>query len=291
MSASRRLQIVLPALAAALSAAYLHLILRDGPRIIDATAYYLEAKVLASGALTLPVSGPPHATVGRFLVAAAGSRDAASVIFPPGYPALLALGFLVGAPLAVGPALAAVICGLTMDVTRQMARRLALPRPELVVALAGTLSATCAALRYHTADTMSHGLAAALLLASVACALRLAPRGSAEAAPLPALGLGLTLGALAATRPVTAIAVAIAAAPLLPDLRPRRHLVLAFLGLAPGLLLWLAYQHAATGSAVEHGPGSLLRPQRRTSRLLPLRLRRGDWLPRRARRLRAPQPP
>ena len=37
------------ALAFALSWAYLHVYLRGGPRIIDATSYFLEARSLAAG--------------------------------------------------------------------------------------------------------------------------------------------------------------------------------------------------------------------------------------------------
>ena len=241
----RVVQTVAPALAAALSAAYVVVYLRGGPRIIDATSYWLEASILAEGRLALPIDGPEHATLGRFLVLTPNGE--ASVIFPPGYPAVLALGFLVGAPLAIGPALAAALCWTTMDLCRRVLAALrshdiAIP-VESLVAVVGLLSATSAALRYHTSDTMSHGLAALLVCAALSAALRLR---HASHAPAAAVLLGLTLGWLAATRPVSALATAPAAA-LVVGLPPLRIAALVALGAVPGVALWLAYQHHATG--------------------------------------------
>lgn len=244
----RLVQTVAPALAAALSAIYVVVYLRGGPRIIDATAYWLQASILADGHWALPIEGPEASTLGRFMLLTP-SGDA-SVIFPPGYPAVLALGFLVGAPLAVGPALAAALTFATMDLARRVLRAAQpsfdAPIPiESLVAIAGLLSATCAALRYHTADTMSHGLAALLIGTTLAAALRIrhGPRAGRTA---PALLVGLALGWLAATRPVSAGAAALAALAIVG--RPPIPIVLAIaLGTLPGLALWLGYQHHATG--------------------------------------------
>src|SRR5690606_35766772 len=76
-----------------LSAGYIHFYLRGGPRIIDATAYYLQARVLADGGMTFLAPAPSAAFRGRFLVPAADPGEVLSlgVLFPPGYPALLAL--------------------------------------------------------------------------------------------------------------------------------------------------------------------------------------------------------
>ena len=241
-------QTIAPALAAALSAVYVVVYLRGGPRIIDATAYWLEASLLADGRLALPLEGPAQATLGRFLLLTPSGE--ASVIFPPGYPAVLALGFVAGAPLAVGPALAAALTFATMDLARRallvIQRQHDAPIPvESLVAVAGLLSATCAALRYHTADTMSHGLAALLIAAAMAASLRVREPLSS----LPAeLLLGLTLGWLVATRPVSAIATSVA---VLAVVGPRpRALATMTIGALPGLALWLGYQHHATGEVL-----------------------------------------
>ena len=267
---------LLPLCAAALSRAYLWHYLRGGPRIIDATAYLLQARGLADGGFSLPLSYPEHATLGRFLLRSGGSVEPRfSVIFPPGYPALLALGVLAGAPLWVGPALAIAVTAATMGVARQLVRASApsarvkqtvatrhtlLKRVSGVapswplVALSGCLAVVSGALRYHTADTMSHGAAALWWTLAVMLLLSLANtddnsmrRGGY------ALGLGGCWGMLFATRPVSALALGmtlVAAAWWLSSLRARLSLPLLWwllLGCAPGVGLWLLHQHEASG--------------------------------------------
>jgi hypothetical protein len=270
--------------AAALSAAYVAVYLRGGPRIIDATSYFLEARAMAEGLFSWPIEAPAPATVGRFLVrheAPSGPRLA--VIFPPGYPALLAAGFRLGAPLAVGPILAALLVVATYALAARLVpdaptTHACDPRAISVPRLAALFSVTSAALRYHTADTMAHGLAAlcfsgalALTLAALdtlgTTARRAPPASRARAAPQAdpaALALlltataGLLAGWLCATRPVSGLALAITLAlalgqrdrgaclrvPLGERLKLAAVLAAATL---PGLLLLLAHQRAATG--------------------------------------------
>ncbi|MRG94245.1 hypothetical protein [Polyangium spumosum] len=256
-----RLFLLLAALAAAaLSAAYVALYLRGGPRIIDATSYFLEARLLATGQLAFPLDEPVASTLGRFLVRAdSPDGPTAAVLFPPGYPALLALGFLARAPLATGPLLAAALTIATYALAERalpedtpLADRVSLAR------LATLFSVLCAALRYHTADTMSHGLAA--LCFTSALALALAAVRALEArrsALLPSLGAGFFAGWLAATRPPSALALLLALAFLLVATRDTTarasrasrlaSLVLLAAGALPGLALLIAHQHAATG--------------------------------------------
>jgi len=256
---SSRLFLALAALAAAaLSAAYIPLYLRGGPRIIDATSYFLEARALADGHLAFPLDEPAASYLGRFLVRAEHPEGpTAAVLFPPGYPALLALGFLAHAPLAIGPLLAAAItiatyalASLVFEKAPPLADRASLPR------LAAVFSVACAALRYHTADTMSHGLAALCFTASLALALA-AVRAleSNTNARLASLGTGLFAGWLAATRPFSALALGLALAFVFASIararaipRDARLRALAFvaLGSLPGLALLAAHQHAAT---------------------------------------------
>jgi hypothetical protein len=226
------LWVAAPLAAAALSAAYVLFYLRGGARIIDATAYWLEARTFASGSLTLPMVGPEASVMGRFVLRA---PEGAAVIFPPGYPAVLALGFAIGAPLAIGPLLAACITLATMDLTRWLAPA-SLRGPA--VTLAALVSVVCATLRYHTADTMAHGLAALCVTIAAAAALRARPHGGRPSA----VALGAALGLLFATRPVSALAALV----LLP--LARRRLGLVALAAIPGVLGWGIYQHAATGS-------------------------------------------
>ncbi|WP_438041580.1 hypothetical protein [Sorangium sp. So ce128] len=283
----------LSVVAALLSAAYVAVYLRGGPRIIDATSYWLEARAMAAGYLAWPLDEPAASVLGRFLVrsdamgdtmAGRGAAEVA-VLFPPGYPALLALGFLAGAPLAVGPALAAALAIATYDLAARFAPEGPAPSGSaapirFVPLVAALFSALCAALRYHTADTMSHGLAAlcfTVALASARRALdeeRAAASTGAATGPLgpavraAALG-GLAAGWLAATRPPSALALAATlpfvilpaiapgsavAGPREGDPPPRPSPRLARLaaamaiGALPGLALLAAHQRAATGA-------------------------------------------
>ncbi|WP_437648036.1 hypothetical protein [Sorangium sp. So ce362] len=272
-------------LAALISAAYVAVYLRGGPRIIDATSYWLEARAMAAGYLAWPLDEPEASVLGRFLVrsgaAAQQGAGEVAVIFPPGYPALLSLGFLAGAPLAVGPLLAAALTIATYDLAARFAPEAPAPagsaaRIPLVPLLAALFSALCAALRYHTADTMSHGLAAlcfTVALASARRALdhaRAIPTAGASRRRLdPAVGAaalaGLAAGWLAATRPPSALALAAAllfvvlpvsapAGPRHGDPAPRpsprlgRLAAALAIGALPGLALLAAHQRAATGA-------------------------------------------
>jgi hypothetical protein len=253
--------LILAALAAAaLSAAYVAVYLRGGPRIIDATSYFLEARALAEGLFAWPLNPPSTATLGRFLLRSEGPLgDRVAVIFPPGYPALLAAGFLAGAPMAIGPLLAAALVVTTHDLAARIARERCPPgaKPGLISIprLAVLFSVTCAALRYHTADTMAHGLAAVCFSGSLALTLR---AFDAIASPKQALalaaGAGVLAGWLTATRPVSGLALGVTLAFALSQksavprgARVRMAAALAF-GAIPGLVLLLAHQRAATGA-------------------------------------------
>ena len=242
-----------PFAAAALSAGYIAFYLRGGPRIIDATAYYLQGRALASGALALPTSEAELAIVGRFLVRTDWHGPAASVIFPPGWPAVLAIGFWLGAPLAVGPAIAAALCVATARLAR-----LAMVESgyEHVAGRAGAaasvMSVGCATLRYHTADTMSHGWAGLCFAVALATGWTALRRGSFRLS----LVAGLAFGWLFSTRPPTALALAATvviagACGWLPRPANSRRMQLALgasLGALLPLALWFFHQHAATGS-------------------------------------------
>ena len=274
----RRVVIGLAALAAALSGLYVVFYLRGGPRIIDATSYYLSARGLAEGHVTFPAPDPETSVLGRFLVRSEDATGArAAVLFPPGYPMVLALGFLVGAPMLVGPLLAAALVFATHSLAKEVTRDS--PDFEGVPITAAALSVACAALRYHTADTMSHGLAALTFAIGVTYLLRARradgahprPRSRASAPPAAAgrsasaAIAGLAGGLLFATRPASGLAFAVTAIAILvsrnsetPHLEapsPRRALVVrrgrlllsAAVGAIPFLLVYVVHQRLATG--------------------------------------------
>ncbi|MGC4091964.1 MAG: hypothetical protein QM756_29585 [Polyangiaceae bacterium] len=228
--AARTLLISLAASAALLSAGYVAYYLRGGPRIVDATHYYLQGRALAHGDFAFHVPEPVASFSGRFLVSAPGGQ-ALGVLFPAGYPAALALAFRAGAPLALGPLLAAALVFATYYLARRAGAN------EVAARSAAGLSLVSAALRYHTADTMSHGLAALLLASALAAAL-----GESK---LSALGAGALLGWLCATRPVSAFAPLLGLAWALR--RSPTRLACLGMGLLPGLALLLLQQRALTG--------------------------------------------
>jgi len=229
-----RTTLLLLALLAALgSVAYIAYYLRGGPRIIDATAYLQQAKVFANDALTSPAFAPSAATRGRFTYFNPTSASSA-ILFPPGFAAVLSLGVRLGAPLLVGPVIAALLVWATAELTRRLFAR---NDAALVAAL---LSATTMVLRYHTADTMSHGLAALLLTVAIASTIGVGlPNGAAA---------GTSLGWLIATRPVTGMALMVTClAYRLLKAGDRRWFWGCLLGVLPGVTLWFAYQWRSTG--------------------------------------------
>jgi hypothetical protein len=237
--------------AALLSVAYTAIYLRGGPRIVDATTYWLQGRAMQGGEIAFPVPFPSASFRGRFLLAATGAGGTTLAgIFPPGYPLLLSLGFALGAPMIVGPLLAAAMVVATYRLARVLAEEHGDEASvEPAARVAALLSVACAALRYHTADTMAHGATALGIAVALERALVAAREGSDRPrrgrGPALGLGLGLALGAIAATRPVSALGVGVVAAALLA--RSRGDLARAALGAAPGFVLLALGQHAATG--------------------------------------------
>lgn len=229
---------LLALLAAVASAAYVPLVLRGGPRIIDSTMYWLQASSLARGQLTLGIDGPATSVRGRFLLETEPGRFAG--IFPPGYPAVLAPFQAAGVPWLLGPLLALALTVQTAHLAGLLAPLAERRRAQQVAA---GLSLVCGALRYHTADTMSHGLTMLAVVTALVCVLQ-EFRGALVCA-------GLCLGLVACTRFASALALAPILCGLLlrDDRRSLGRLSVLALGAVPCLLLLLAYQRAVTGSA------------------------------------------
>ncbi len=225
-----------------LSTTYVTTYLRGGPRIIDATTYFLQARALAEGDLSWVVHDPSTATTGRFLVRdTLAGGDHMGGIFPPGYPAILAIGFALGSPMTVGPVLAALLAIATTWLADE-ALPVDLRAREAIIRVAALLSVVSSALRYHTADTMSHGLAALLLVTTLALAFKAKGRGGL----LPFLALGSSVGLLFATRPVTGLAAVVMW--LLISRPTWKAVPIITLGAAPALALFAMHQHAVTGA-------------------------------------------
>jgi hypothetical protein len=271
-STAKRLVVGAALAAALLSIAYISSYLRGGPRIVDATTYFLQGRALAHGDLSWTPLDPSASFRGRFLVYREGLDETTlGGIFPPGYPLLLSFGFMLGSPMIVGPLLAAALVAATYEVAHAIALETHPRLADPIGRAAALLSVVCAALRHHTAETMSHGASALGIAVALACALRArrtarrpvrAPPPGEQRHPLDAgrgwaLAAGLAVGHVAATRPVSAVPIAIVVAFLLATARrrsdaggapPPRLVPLAALAVVPGLLLLLLAQRSVTGS-------------------------------------------
>jgi len=87
------------------------------PHIPDEVAYLTQARFFAAGALTMPAPPVPEA-FDFYLMAFSGDRWYVSP--PPGWPAVLALGVLLGVPWLVNPVLGGVNVLLAYRLSREL---------------------------------------------------------------------------------------------------------------------------------------------------------------------------
>lgn len=248
---TRRFLSVASFIAAFLSLGYIAFYLRGGPRAPEAATYWLQGRALSHGNLAWTASSPMASFRARNLLLTLPDR--LSGVLPPGYALLLSAAFLLGAPMLVGPLLAAALVPATWWLARELARPRApgavTPEDERRIEWTGRLAAAfsivSAALRYHTAESLPHGAAALALAVALASALRARRTGDARTFVLSGLALGLLL----ATEPLAAaVAFAVVAALALETARARA-LLWAIAGALPGAALLLAANRAAVGHA------------------------------------------
>ena len=170
------------------------------PHLEDEFANLWEAQVMADGQIAQPSPSFPRSFMVPFVVDYEGLRFGK---YPPGWPALLSLGVLLGAPWLVN----ALLAGASAWLTYRLGSRLAGPGVGL---LASLLVATSPMFLLLSASLMSHALSVFLTLALTlgwldgVLADRTLPRLPRA---LPIAVAGLSLGLLALTRPLTAVCV------------------------------------------------------------------------------------
>lgn len=181
-----RLDVILALWVFAAAATISVLVFEGIPHVPDETAYLFHAKYFAEGRLFLPV--PPDVAAFE-LMHTLDDNGRWYSIFPPGWPAVLALGVRAGIPTLLNPLLAAATILLLFRIlTRLYGRR--------VATLACTLLALSPEFLLMSAGLMSHPLAVVCTLVAAYAMLR---AETSKPFDWAALG-GLALGLLALTR-------------------------------------------------------------------------------------------
>jgi len=222
------------------------------PHLEDEIAFLWEAEVMADGHSSLPSPLQPRSFLVPFVVDYEGQRFGK---YPPGWPAALSLGARAGAPWLVNPLLAGLAAWLVYRLGARLAGRGVGLLAEALTVLSPMFLMVSGSLMGHT---LSLFLSAAFWLAWLDLFAARPRSGSDRGAP-PALLVavaGLSLGLLALTRPLTALAVALPAAPHGLTLLRRsgdrqRVLLVAALALAVTSLL-LVWQAALTGDPLRN---------------------------------------
>ncbi len=210
------------------------------PHLEDEVAYLFQAKTLALGRLTVLSPAQPDAFWTPFVIDHEGKRFGK---YPPGWPAVLALGVLVRLPWLVNPLLAALALYLVYRLGRTL-------YDERVGVLAAALGLFSPLFWVLGGSFLSH-LASLVWLLLFSLWFVWAAQG--ERRRWYALGAGVALGAAFLTRSLTAVAYALPfiAYSLVQVLRRRQahwpHYLLVALGGGAVAALLPAYQWAVTG--------------------------------------------
>ena len=215
------------------------------PHIEDEMAYAWQARLIAQHlSLTVPSPPCPKCFLYPFVVDYNGVRFGK---YPPGWPALLAIGEFLSLRWLVNP----ILAGLSVWLTFRLARRFLSPAGSL---LATFLLAASPFFLINSGSLLSHTASLFLTLAFTIAWLDSFTTGSRVPRGLATLTAGLSLGLLALTRPFTAAAFAIPFGVhgiwiLIRGGAPERKRLLGIALLAMALSsLVLLWQFAVTGS-------------------------------------------
>ncbi|HEU4565205.1 MAG TPA: hypothetical protein VFS05_11170 [Gemmatimonadaceae bacterium] len=170
------------------------------PLFVDELAQLMQARIFAGGALTTPTPAHPE-FFSSMLVLEHGGRQLAH--FPPGAPAMLAIGELLHAPWLVAP-----VCGAISVAAFVALLRIVEPRASVALG-AALLFAFAPFVAFMSGTHMNHVTSLAWILVGLAATAHVA----AAPAPRPALALlaGLAFGAAATIRPADALAFSLPA--------------------------------------------------------------------------------
>jgi len=211
--------------------------------IEDEMAYVWQAQVIAGGHISVPSPPEPKSFLYPFVVDSNGQRFGK---YPLGWPVVLAFGELLGIRFLVNPLLA----GFGVWLTYRLGKRVF---GEVVGLLAAGLTLTSPFFLMNSGSLLSHPFGLVLSTAFVLAWLDAFCETGVTRRWLPTIVAGSTLGMLALTRPLTAVAVGL---PFVlhgvyllvrGDGSTRRRLVgLGVIALALGSIHFL-WQYAVTG--------------------------------------------
>lgn len=212
------------------------------PHVEDEVAFMFQARTFTAGLLGVPAPvEAAQAALEYYLLEIRGDQWIA--VTAPGWPAVLALGVLIGAPWLINPLLA----GLAVLLAHGVARPIVGPARADLVCL---LFATSPWLLGLSATLMTHSLCLVLMLLAWWLLVRIPEASGLRAAGI-ALCAGLALGGLFTTRPLDGVIVGILSGSWLLwrfGLRSHWSTIAAYIAgcIATGLL-YLTYNWAVTG--------------------------------------------
>lgn len=214
------------------------------PHVEDEVAFVFQAKTLAGGDVVAEPPAQPEFFRVPFVIV---RDDMWFGKYPPGYPLVLSIGVLAGAPWLVNPLLGGVAVLLVFIIGRRL-----YDAPTGLGAAA--LLAVSPFLMLQAGSFMSHVSALIWTLLALLAFEAVVRRGAA----LPAVGCGAALGMLALTRSLTAagIGIPIGIWLLAMIVRDRQNLRLAGMvaaGALPFVVALLGYNQLTTGSPFKTG--------------------------------------
>lgn len=214
------------------------------PHIEDEIAYVWQAEAIAGGNLLLPTPECPKCFLVPFVVDANGWRSSK---YPPGWPVVLSFGILLGKRSLVPPLLAS----LTIWLMYRLGNKFLDKRTAL---LSVFLTITSPFFLMNASSLLSHNWCLFLSLSFTICWLDTFNKNRTIPHWITILTGALSLGAMALTRPLTAVGVAfpffIHGIILLFGRNRQDKIRVLLIGLIAGLisLLFFVWQFAVTGN-------------------------------------------
>ena len=244
MTNADRIALILSILAILAAFMVTNFVFENIPHIEDEVAYVWQAQTIGKGYLTLPSPPQPENFLMPFVVDYNGQRFGK---YPLGWPVLLAIGIRLGIRQLVNPLLAGAGVWLTYRLGKKVFS-------ETVGLLGAGLTLTSPFFLINSGTLLSHPFGLVLSASFALAWLDVFRSKDQNNQILPLLVAGMSMGGLALTRPLTAIAVALPFGLhgfyilIRGDLQTRRKVLI--IGLISALVasLFFLWQYAVTGN-------------------------------------------